>query len=48
MCFELDCFQPDVKKKRTGLLEKLASGSVYVLTMLCIVTNSSDRAAAGF
>lgn len=34
--------------KGTGLLEKLASGSVYVLTMWCIVTNCSDRAAAGF
>lgn len=36
------------KKKGRGLLEKLASGSMYVLTMWCIVTNSSDRAAAGF
>lgn len=37
------------RKHRDGaFLEELAWGSAYVPTMCCIVTNSSDRAAAGF
>lgn len=36
------------REGKAGLSNGLASGSVYVLTICCIVINSSDRAAAGF